>query len=360
MNILFIHAIAKSKFGGGEKWVLTAAKGLQDRGHRVFLGCRLRSVLSERAKEISIPVEPFNIISDVSIYNIIKITRFLCREKIDVIVSKNRDFGVGGTAGWLAGTPVVLVRHGLPLRKNIAKHRFLINRLADGIIVNASMTKEMYVRNNWFDSKFIHVIYNGIEPEHDCDQMPFETMYPGKKIILSVGRLEKQKGFSYLIGASKILKEQRTDFLIVVLGEGKLRETLKKQAETLGVGDCIQLPGFVKNVGPYMKGCDVFVLPSLFEGLSNAAIEAMSFGKPAVLSDVNGSREIVTPGENGFIVPPKDEVALAQAILDLLDDERRRTVFGNCARVHVYERFSIEGMVNKLEKLFREMLQGSV
>lgn len=358
MNILFIHAIGRTKFGGGEKWVLTAAKGLQERGHTVFLGCRPRSVLGDRAAEMGVPVEHFNIISDVSPYNIMKITQFLRREKIDVIVSKNRDFGVAGTAGWLAGTPVVLVRHGLPLRKNIVKHRFLINNLADGIIVNAAMTKELYVDKNWFDKNFTHVIYNGIEPEHDCDPISFDTMHPGKLIILSVGRLVKQKGFQYLISAAKILKEQRDDFLIVILGEGKMRETLKIQAEELGVSDCIQLPGFVRNVGPYMKGCDIFVLPSLYEGLSNAAIEAMSYAKPAVLSEINGSREIVTPGENGYIVPPKDDTALARALLDLLDSEERRAVFGNCARVHVNERFSIEGMVDKLEKLFQEKLHG--
>jgi glycosyltransferase involved in cell wall biosynthesis len=358
MKILFIHAIGKTKFGGGEKWVLTAAKGLRNKGHEAILGCRPRSVLSERAKELGIPVVHFNIVSDVSVYNVMKISQFLRREKIDVLVSKNRDFGVAGTAGWLAGTPVVLVRHGLPLRKNILKHRFLINKLADGIIVNANMTKELYVAKNWFDNNFIHVIYNGIGSDHECDPIPFGTMYPGKKIVLSVGRLVKQKGYSYLVRAAKLLRERRDDFLIMVLGEGNMRETLKNQADELGVSDCIQLPGFVKNVGPYMKGCDIFVLPSLYEGLSNAAIEAMSFGKPAVLSEVNGSREIVTPGENGYIVPLKDDTALAGAIFDLLDNDERRKVFGNCARVHVHERFGVGNMIHKLERLFQEKLQG--
>jgi glycosyltransferase involved in cell wall biosynthesis len=278
MKILFVHAIGKSKFGGGEKWVLSAAKGLQERGHTVYLGCRPYSVLQARAEERGISVRPLNIISNISPYNIMKLALFLRNEKIDVVVSKNRDFSVAGVAAYFAGTPVVIARHGLPLRRNIKKNKFLLSRFAHGIIVNAQSTKDLYIKKGWFSGDFITVIYNGIDLDITCDPMPFETMYPGKKIILSIGRLSPQKGFTYLVDAAAILKNERDDFLIIVLGEGKLRHSLLQRARSAGVEKLIQFPGFVKSVGPYIRGCDFFVLPSLYEGLSNAALEAMACG----------------------------------------------------------------------------------
>ncbi len=337
--------------------MLSAAKGLQERGHTVYLGCRSRSVLQVRAEERGIPVRSFNIISNISVYNIIKLALFLRNAKIDIVVSKNRDFAVAGIAAYFAGTPVVIARHGLPLRRKISKHKFLLNKFADGIIVNAQSTKDMYVEKGWFPEDFVAVIYNGVDLDITCDSISFETMYPGKKIIVSAGRLSQQKGFSYLIDAAAILKNKRDDFLIIVLGEGKLRESLLQRARSAGVEKFIQFPGFVKSVGPYIKGCDLFVLPSLYEGLSNAAIEAMAYGKPAILSDVNGSREIVTPGVNGIIVPPRDSNTLANGMNELLSDQTLRALYGKNAREHVSERFSIERMMKKLEEYFGEKLK---
>ncbi len=261
MKIFLLNSIGRNKFGGGEKWGISAAKGLQDAGHTVYLGCRSNSILATRARECGISVRYFNVLSDFSPYNILKLTHFFKKEKIDVVLSKNREFGVAGTAGYLADTPLVVARHGLPLRRKISKHKFLLKIFADGIIVNAASTKELYVKNKWFPEEFITVIYNGVDLDTTCDPMPFETMYPGKKIIVSVGRLSAQKGFSYLIDAAAILKHKRDDFIIIVLGDGKLRESLMQRAKSVGVDKMIQFSGFVKSVGPYLKGCDIFTLP---------------------------------------------------------------------------------------------------
>jgi len=357
MKIFFVHAIGKSKFGGGEKWVLSAAKGLQDRGHSVYLGCRPRSVLQARAEERGIPVRPLNIISNISPYNIMKLALFLRNENIDVVLSKNRDFMVAGLAAYFAGTPAVIARHGLPMRRHIFKHKLLLNRFADGIIVNAKSTKDLYVKKGWFSEDFITVIYNGIDLDVTCDPMPFEKMYPGKKIILSIGRLSHQKGFTYLVDAAAMLKNERDDFLIIVLGEGKLRESLLHRARSAGVENLIQFPGFVKSVGPYIRGCDFFVLPSLYEGLSNAALEAMACGKPAILSNIPGTEEIITSGVNGMLVPPGDPAALAKGMSELLSDENKRSQYGKLSCRHVREYFTIEGMVKNLEQYFERALR---
>lgn len=357
MKIFFVHAIGKSKFGGGEKWVLSAAKGLQERGHTVYLGCRPRSVLQARAEERGIPVRPLNIISNISPYNIMKLALFLRNESIDVVLSKNRDFMVAGLAAYFAGTPVVIARHGLPLRRNIIKNKFLLSRFAHGIIVNAKSTKDLYIKKGWFSENFITVIYNGIDLDITCDPMPFETMYPGKKIILSIGRLSHQKGFTYLVDAAAMLKNERDDFLIIVLGEGKLRESLLHRTRSVGVEKVIQFPGFVKSVGPYIRGCDFFVLPSLYEGLSNAALEAMACGKPAILSQIPGTDEILTPGVNGIIVPPGDPAALSKSMSELLTDENKRLRYGELACRHVRGKFTVEGMVNNLEQYFERALR---
>lgn len=357
MRILFVHAIGKNKFGGGEKWVLTAAQGLQGRGHTVYLGCRPRSVLAARAEESGIEVCQFNILSDLSLFNMIKMSRFLKREKIDVVVSKNRDFFVSAIAARMARTPAVIARHGLPLRKNILKHVYVLNKFAHGIIVNAQATKNLYVRKKWFPPDFIRVIYNGVEVNTGCEAMPFSTMYPEKKIVLSIGRLSMQKGYTYLIDATAQLRKKRDDFTVIVLGEGKLRKSLVEQARAMGVSKAIQFPGFVRNVCPYLKGCDLFVLPSLYEGLSNAALEAMMFCKPVILTDVNGSREIVEHGKSGMIVPAKNPTALAVAMDTLLSDDSLRKQYGNESLRFVRQHFTQDAMVDNLERFLHETLR---
>jgi glycosyltransferase involved in cell wall biosynthesis len=356
MNILFVHSIGKKKFGGGEKWLISAATGLRDNGHRVIVGGRPGSRLLKAARLHGLETVAFNIFSDISVYHVFRIASFLRANKIGVLITKGRDLAVAGTAAWMGGNPLVLVRHGLPMRSSFKKHTFLLRTLADGVITNTTTIKDLYEVNGWVEKDFTKVIYNGAFAPNNVASYNYSEKFPGKKIVLTVGRLAVQKGYYYLIDAIALLSREHNDLMFVVLGEGKLYSKLVSYARKKGVSDKIHFEGFVENVVPYLKGCDLFVLPSLYEGMSNAAMEAMSYGKPVILTNVNGAKELIPDKGKGLLIPPHDAQAIAEAVLKLKDDNELCERLGNEAKRYVLANFPVSEMIANIQTLIDERI----
>ncbi len=357
MNILFINSIAKNKFGGGEKWMVKAAKGLTDAGHRVFLAGKKGGEILRAAQEAGVQTRVFNIYSDFSPLNTWRIARFLKRENIEVLVCNlNKDVRVAGLAAKIAGTPLVIARHGVLLCGKKWKHKITLQNLVDGILTNTETIKQIYLSYGWFREDFIKVIYNGIEPKDNVQPFDFGTLFPGKKVIFSAGRLSEQKGFSYLIQAAAQLLEKRDDLAFAVAGKGRLENELKRRVKHHGIEHSFRFLGFVKNIDPYIKGCDLFVLSSLFEGMPNVVMEAMAVGKAVVATDVNGVRELMEDGKTGVIIPPRDPNILAETIDKLIDNRALLEQYGKNGRQRVQERFTIPVMIKNLENYFIDKL----
>ncbi len=354
LNILFLHSIGKAKFGGGEKWLLNAAEGLKNKGHTIYVGGRPGSVLLEKASQRGLQTAGFNILSDLSPYHVFKIASFIKKQSIDVLITRDRDLAVGGLAARVAGNTTVLVRHGLPLRSSFRKHSFLLRRLADGLITNTRTIRDFYQEKGVADKEFVKVIYNGIEPEDHSPSFDFKKQFPGKKVVLTSCRLAPQKGLFYLIDAIGLLKNECRDLVFFVLGQGKLYGKLKAYAEKKGVSDMIRFEGFVENVRPYLKGCDIFILPSLYEGMPNAAMEAMACGRPVVLTEVNGSKELVPDESVGMLIPPRDAEAIAGAVKKLAGDRELSDRLGRNARRYVLENFTVAQMISSLELYIKD------
>ncbi|MBN1130778.1 MAG: glycosyltransferase [Chitinispirillaceae bacterium] len=357
MNILFINSIAKHKFGGGEKWMINAAAGLSSAGHKVFLAGKKDSEILRFAEKAGVTTKVLSIHADISPLATWTIARFLRRERIDVLICNlNKDVRVAGLAARLVGTPVVLARHGMLLCGKKWKHRFTLTRLTDGIITNSETIKAAYAGYGWFADDFVKVLYNGVEDKSRVIARDFRPAFGDKKIIVSAGRLAEQKGYGYLLQAACMLLSKRDDLVIVIAGKGKLEAGLKNQARDLGIDSSVRFLGFIEDLDPYLKGCDLFVLASLFEGMPNVVMEAMALGKAVVATDVNGARELMADGTTGLIVPPRDPAALAAAIAALLDDPARRAAFGEAGAARIREHFTIHAMVQHLERFLREKL----
>jgi glycosyltransferase involved in cell wall biosynthesis len=177
----------------------------------------------------------------------------------------------------------------------------------------------------------------------------------GAPVIGTVANLKPHKGLSYLLRAATIIRDSLPNARFVIVGQGPLERELKSAAHDLDLDDAVIFTGFRDDVGRIVSVFDLFVLPSLHEGLSLALIEAMLLGKPAVVTSVGGLPEVVRDGEDGFIVPSADPEALARQIILLLGDPTLIESFGLQARKRA-ELFQIGSAIERIEGVYGELL----
>ncbi len=179
----------------------------------------------------------------------------------------------------------------------------------------------------------------------DIEKFSPKPRVGGKFEFLFVGRLIPYKGLEYLLKAASILKLSGKKFTIKIVGDGKLKKALEKLSESLNVSDVVKFTGSVSNgklAGVY-QNCDAFVLPSIYktEAFGISQLEAMASGKPVVSTDIKGSGVSFVNKNNvtGLVVRPKDEIALANAMMKLLDNKKLRVEMGKNARKRAVDVF---------------------
>ena len=355
MQVLFVHTIGKRKFGGGERWVVQAASGLQQLGHKTYVVSKSGSMLLKKAEEKGIAVKAMNIFSDVSLYHAIRLAGFIRKNKIDVVISKRRDLAVAGLAARLGGRPAVIVRSGAPPQKSLRKHVFLIKDLAHGLVTNTHTIKDLYKANGLAVDDFVRVIYNGVTIDDEVAGFNFQRLFPGKKIILLAGRLNaSHKGYLYLIQAMSLLRAELAGLHFYVLGDGKDRKKLIGFARQNGVSGSITFAGYVSQAAAYMKACDIFMHVSLYEGMPNAAMEAMAYARPVIMTDVNGARELSDGGKYALIIPPANAEAIAEALKTMLSEPAKYSMMAEGSKMHVRNSFSLQNMISQLESFIKE------
>jgi len=174
--------------------------------------------------------------------------------------------------------------------------------------------------------------------------------------LLSAGRLNHQKGFHHLVTAAAELRRRdpQLDLRLAILGDGSHRDVLQQQIEALGMGDFIRLPGFQTNAPAWYQSADLFVLPSLIEGMPNVLLEAMACGTPVVSTDCNsGPREILNGGTLGELVTVDSSNALVAGIQRILADPEAARSRAASARSIIESEWSIQSAARRLEDFLR-------
>lgn len=211
----------------------------------------------------------------------------------------------------------------------------------------------------------IEVIYNAIDMDRftrtavDCEVTLKELRIAnGRKIITTIGRLTQQKGHLYLLEAAEaVVKEfPNVHFLIVgdEFAEPDLSGYLRKKVEIKNMQDKILFTGVHTDIPEILSITDVFVLPSLWEGLPVALLEAMAAGVPVIATSVGSNPEVVVDGMNGFLIPPRNPQTLAQRIKELLGDPEKAKRIGAKGQRIIRKFFSIDRMVHEYEQLYLE------
>ncbi len=174
-------------------------------------------------------------------------------------------------------------------------------------------------------------------------------------LVGGVGRLEPVKGFTYFVEAAHAAAYAMPGLKFILAGDGSLRDKLEQQAEALGAR--MQFLGLRHDVPDLMAALDIFVLPSLNEGMGRVLLEAGAAGAPSVATAVGGVPDIIVDGKTGVLVAPREPAALARAILELAHDASLRTSMGGAARARIAPAYSIESMVRQIEDVYEELIE---
>lgn len=175
-------------------------------------------------------------------------------------------------------------------------------------------------------------------------------------VVGTVGRLDPVKDQASLVRGFASLLRDHPDAWLVIAGEGPCREELQRLSETLGVAGRVLLLGDRRDVPEVLSAIDLFVLPSLAEGMSNTLLEAMASGLPVVATRVGGNPELIEDGVNGRLVPRQDSAALVAALGAYLDDPHLRGLHGKASRQRAADHFSLERMSGAYETLYGGLL----
>jgi glycosyltransferase involved in cell wall biosynthesis len=180
---------------------------------------------------------------------------------------------------------------------------------------------------------------------------------PHHEVIVTIGRLDPQKGYGCLLRAFRQVLGQREQARLLVIGAGPEAPELRALAEELGVAEKVIFAG-ERTDGPLLASlARLYVQPSLFEGTPNALMEAMAAGVPVVATAVDGVPEIVTHGVSGWLVPPNEPAALAEAVLGALRDTQEAETVGRRGREMMLKEFDTATMISRYEAQFLEVLE---
>ena len=254
--------------------------------------------------------------------NIVWLHRYF-KKNADVVISFLAQFNmVALVALFATGIPAIVAdrndpRH-MPKQAPVRIARNLLYHLADVIVVQTQHNKAYF--SNTLQKK-CHIIDNPVDLG-EKKGMALRT--PKKHRIVSAARLMKQKNQLMLIDAFAQIKQEFPDYTLTIYGEGPFRDELQNRIDSIGLADCVELPGKVQNIFDCIADAELFVLASDFEGMPNALIEAMCLGLPVISTRVSGATDLIEDGKNGLLTDVGDTQKLANSMKRILADAELR------------------------------------
>jgi glycosyltransferase involved in cell wall biosynthesis len=286
-------------------------------------------------------------------------------EKVDLIHAHEFTMNTYGCiASVMAKIPMVATVHGRnyyteKLRRRLA-YRFVSRR--SSMIAVSKGIKLFLIERAGIKEERVTVIYNGIDAKvyqqcKDPDRVRKEFGINGRgPVIGTLGNLYPVKGHTYLLRAAREVVRFFPKATFLIAGRGALLDHLQEEAAKLNIQQNVKFLGFREDIPQLLQVMDLFVLPSLSEGLPVSLLEAMAAGKPVIATQVGGNPEVVIEAETGFLVPAGDPVSLSERIISLLRNPNLAERMGEAGRSRVEKDFGLNAMLEKYQQIYEDSL----
>ncbi len=350
--------------GGAERFAVALSGEFARRGLVVEI-CVTRQIshaVKESLASAGVPLTVLDRRSVLDLHRFATLIRLLRRGKFDVLHAHL--FGSSLWAvlvGRLARVPVVIAHeHGtFPYRR---VDRFLygrvVGRLATSYVAVSTPTRDEMVSVYGVPEAKTEVIPAAYIPREDgtgADLRRELDIAPNDKLIGTIATLRAIKALDVLVAAHALVVGSNPDTQLVLTGAGECRSELEAQVASLGTADRVHFLGHREEIGPILRALDIGVLSSDSEGTPIFVMECMAYGIPVVSTDVGGLRDLIEPGVNGLLVPPRDPEGLAAAIRALLEDPDRASQMGK-ASASIVSRLTLKSVADRFEDLYESLL----
>lgn len=356
------HAFA---VGGAEEMVLNLVQHLPSRFEPVVCCINRSGPIGEEIRKTGTPVTVLGLTPGLRRpWQVGGIRRYLRETKPAIVHTFLLTASLyGRLAAILEHVPIVIGTE-VNIYERKRRHHILAERMlmagTDRVIVSANSVRDFYVGQVHADPRKIDVLYNAVDwkslwPAQSRDRMRASLgLDAHAKVAGVIARLTEQKGHRYLLQA--MTTPALADVQLLVVGDGELRDALAAEAHALGIAPRVRFLGARRDLGDLLAAMDVFVMPSLWEGLPLSMILAMGAALPVVATAVAGIPEIVDDGKTGWLVPPGNALALATALADAFADPAHAAAVGAAAREFVLPRFGVDSYVNAVAMLYERLL----
>ncbi|MBC8554277.1 MAG: glycosyltransferase [Candidatus Brocadiales bacterium] len=367
-KINVVHLVEELTIGGLEKILTTIVLNLNKKKYNVSVWClREGGFFADKLVKEGIDVKILHISTSRNPLSIYKLYRLLKSHKFDIIHTHAYSAGtIGRVSAFLAGVPVI-ISHNQNVYDYYNKYYHFVERflsyITDGIICVSDVVKKFANETQGIDTKKLVTIYNGIEnlrsvSRKETSALRKELGIPiDHSVIGVIAQFSEKKGFGYLIRSASILLKCRKDVNFLLVGDGTIMGDMKQLCHNLKIEKNVIFAGERSDIPEMLSLIDIFVLPSIREGLPLAILEAMACGKPVIATNVGGVPEVVKNGINGILVQPQDPEALHGAMKELLNDAGKRERMGRAGRDICAKGFSSRVMVDRIEELYDILLE---
>lgn len=354
-------------FGGISIYCVSLAKALKEMGHEVAVSSS-GGVLTSELKAAGIGHIQLNIRTKSELSPLVwkaykKLEVIFKTQRPDIIHVHTRvTQAVACMIYKKTGIPYLSTCHGF-FRPHLGRKMF--GFWGKKVIAISEAVREHLVNDLKAKKETIALIHNGI------DVKKFQAVVSEKQksayrsrlgikngpVVGIIARLSPVKGHRFLLGAMKEVLKKYPHAQLLIIGDGPQKRNLIELTIGLGLGKCTFIEESTMDTRLALSVMDIFVLPSIQEGLGLSAMEAMVAGVPVIGSNVGGVYSLIKDDQTGILVPPQDPLALAAAIIRLLDDKGLGLNMANAARELIKEKFSLEDMAKKVERLYKEAIE---